>query len=95
RTQRKFLSTGQLSPNIKPGQRKNSGLADEQDKKSNTNEDYSDVYEILACLDTNLADYIRTQKGSRNMQKLLNKILQYTFLKKNILCSEEQHCANF
>ena len=49
-------------------------MVEDQDRKSNTNEDYSDVYEILACLDTNLADYIRTQKGSRNMQKLLNKI---------------------
>jgi hypothetical protein len=53
--------------------RKNSGNADD-DRKSNMNDDYSDIHEILACLDTKLADYIRTQKGSRNMQKLLNKI---------------------
>lgn len=75
RPQRKFLSTEQLSPNVKPSyKRKASPLNDDHDRKQIINEEYSDVNEILACLDTKLADYIRTQKGSRNMQKLLNKI---------------------
>ena len=51
-----------------------SPLIEEKVKKNLPNEGNSDVHEILASLDTKLSDYIRTQKGSRNMQKLLNKI---------------------
>jgi len=43
-------------------------------KKNSIIEEFSDVHEILACLDTKLADYIKSQKGSRDMQKLLNRI---------------------
>jgi hypothetical protein len=73
KTQRKFLSANQLSPNKQNFKRK-SVIPEEFDKKSTINEEYTDVHEILACLDTKLSDYIRSQKGSRNMQKLLNKI---------------------
>ena len=73
KSQKKFYSDDHFNP-ANHERVKVSPFIDENKKRKQTNEEYSDVHEILACLDSKLSDYIRTQKGSRNMQKLLNKI---------------------
>ena len=75
RPTRKFISADQLNPAAQKNKKNMNTLLEEDEKNSPGKEEYSDLYEILDCLEsTKLSDYIRTQKGSRNMQKLLNKI---------------------
>lgn len=80
-------SPGRMRPNFNPNysEQKKSNFHSKQNKASLFNnldkeekgEEFKDLEELLSSIDCELWLYASSQKGSRNLQKLLNKILPH------------------
>jgi hypothetical protein len=66
-------SSGNLESSTKSNTRSRNSLFQSSDKDDRC-DDFEDIQQLLSSIDCELWIYAKSQKGSRNLQKLLNKI---------------------